>query len=231
MVTDAAIARRRRAGPAVRDPEATRERILAAATSEFARHGLGGARVDRIAIQAGANKAMLYYYFSDKDDLFRAALRRMYDGIRSAEQRLQLLDLPPLEAIERLVEFTWTYYIEHPEFLSLLNSENLHEGRHLKRFAQVRDTNSLLVATLTEVLRRGEAQKAFRPGVDALQLYISIAALGYFYLSNNHTLSQAFDRDLGSKSEYRARLAHMTAMITGFLTNRDLPKAAKRRGA
>lgn len=197
----------------------TRERILEAATAEFAAHGLGGARVDRIAAQAGANKALLYYYFGDKDDLFSAVLERTYERIRGAEQDLRLLDLPPLEAVERLVEFTWRYYQDHPEFLSLLNSENLHRGRHLERSA-VRAVNTPLVATLTQILRRGVAQKVFRPGVDALQLYISIAALGYFYLSNCHTLSQAFARNLHGKAERDLRLEHMVAMVTGFLIHK-----------
>jgi AcrR family transcriptional regulator len=213
-----------------RDPAGTRARILDAATQEFARFGLGGARVDRIARRAGANKRMLYYYFGDKDALFLAVLEHAYASIRSAEQELHLLDTPPVAAVERLVEFTWRYYLEHPEFLTLLNSENLHRARHLKRSKHIRAMNSPLIATLREILRRGEAQGVFRRGVDPLQLYISIAALAYFYLSNNHTLSQVFARDLASAPERRARLAHMTALVTGFLTNtRPGAIAARRR--
>jgi hypothetical protein len=80
--------------------------------------------------------------------------------------------------------------------------------------------NSPLIATLGEVLRRGAAQGAFRSGVDPLQLYVSIAGLAYFFLSNNHTLSQVFDRNLATPAAREARLAHMTALVTGFLTNR-----------
>src|SRR2546426_4983439 len=116
----------------VRDPERTRRRILDAATEEFARFGLGGARVDRIATRARANKRMLYYYFGDKDGLFLAALENRYAHIRSAERELELEHLDPRQAVKRLVEFTWNYYIRHPEFMTLLNSENLHQGRHVK---------------------------------------------------------------------------------------------------
>jgi AcrR family transcriptional regulator len=205
---------------AIRDPKGTQARILDAATEEFARFGLGGARVDRIAVRAGANKRMLYYYFGDKDRLFLAVLEHAYARIRSAEQALHLLDTPPVAAVARLVEFTWRYYLEHPEFLTLLNSENLHRARHLKRSKQIRATNSPLIETLREVLRRGEAQGVFRRGVDPLQLYISIAGLAYFYLSNNHTLSQVFDRDLAAPAAREDRLAHMTELVTGSLTNR-----------
>lgn len=148
-----------------RDPERTKRRILASATQEFARYGLGGARVDRIARGADTNKRMLYYYFGDKEGLFLAALEDRYAHIRNAERGLQLEHLEPREALKRLVQFTWNYFLEHPEFLTLLNSENLHKGRHLKDSARVREMHSTLVATLRTVLRRGEAQGLFRKGV------------------------------------------------------------------
>ena len=196
-----------------RDPGRTRGRILDAALAEFARHGLGGARVDRIAERAGANKRMLYYYFGDKDGLFLAALEDRYAHIRSAERSLALEHLDPREALKRLVEFTWKYFLEHPEFMTLLNSENLHKGRHVKNSKRVRDMHSTLVETLRTVLRRGEAQGLFRKGVDPVQLYISIAGEGYFYLSNRYTLSRIFDRDLMAPRALAGRARHITQTI------------------
>jgi AcrR family transcriptional regulator len=206
-----------RAEPALRDPVATRARILAAATQEFARHGLGGARVDRIARSARANKRMLYYYFGDKDALFTAVLEGVYADIRAAEQDLRLLEVKPPEAVRRLVEFTWRYYLDHPEFITLLNTENLHEGRHLKSAKRIRSTNTPLIETLAQVLRRGERTGQFRRGVDALQLYISIAGLAYFYLSNNHTLARVFDRRVTTEAARRERLTHMEQLVLGGL--------------
>jgi AcrR family transcriptional regulator len=189
-----------------RDPERTRRRILDAATEEFARFGLGGARVDRIASRAGANKRMLYYYFGDR-----------YTHIRSAERALELEHLEPLVALKRLVEFTWNYFLEHPEFLTLLNSENLHKGRHVARSRRVRNMHSPLVETLRRVLARGERLGVFRKGVDPVQLYISIAGEGYFYLSNRYTLSQIFGRDLMAARALNARSRHITDMIVQAL--------------
>jgi len=201
-----------------RDPERNQERILRAATGEFARYGLGGARVDRIAERAGANKRMLYYYFGNKEDLFLAVLEAEYARIRAAEQKLRLADLDPEQGIRRLVEFTWDYYLAHPEFLTLLNSENLHKGRHLKRSRNVAAMHSPFVATLREILERGARAGRFRNGIDPVQLYISIAGLGYFYLSNRHTLSTIFERDLLSGRSKAERLKHMTALVLGFLS-------------
>lgn len=202
---------------AVRDPEATRSAILAAATTEFSAHGLAGARVDRIAERAGINKRMLYYYFGSKDDLFRAVLEQAYEQIRGEERQLQLTQVDPVEAIRRLVTFTWDYYIAHPEFLTLLNSANLHQARHIRDSAKVRPLHSPFVAMIEEVLERGRKQGIFRAGVDPVQLYISIAALSYFYLSNNHTLSAIFDRDLKAPKARVERVSHMTDLVLGYL--------------
>jgi AcrR family transcriptional regulator len=201
-----------------RDPERTKARILAAATAEFARYGLGGARVDRIAARAGANKRMLYYYFRDKDNLFLAALEARYAHIRAAERALDLEHLEPREALRRLVEFTWRYFLDHPEFLTLLNSENLHKGRHVRRSRRVPQMHSTLVETLRGVLKRGERAGVFRTGVDPVQLYISIAGEGYFYLSNRYTLAQIFKRDLMSKRALAERARHNSDMILHALT-------------
>ena len=115
-----------------RDADRSQKDILDAALAEFAEHGLGGARMDRIAERAGVNKRLIYYYFESKESLFLAVLERAYEGIRGEEQQLNLTQVEPVEAIRRLIAFTWNYYIEHPEFLTLLNSENLHRARHLK---------------------------------------------------------------------------------------------------
>src|SRR5215216_6047512 len=196
-----------------RDPERTKARILEAATAEFAHYGLGGARVDRIAERSGANKRMLYYYFGSKEALFLAALEDSYAHIRSAERELDLEHRDPREALKRLVEFTWKYYLEHPEFMTLLNSENLHKGRHVRNSRRVRELHSPLVETLRGILRRGERAGVFRRGVDPVQLYISIAGEGYFYLSNRYTLSQIFKRDLMAKAALAERARHNAAMI------------------
>jgi AcrR family transcriptional regulator len=201
----------------LRDAERSQNAILLAARDEFAEHGLGGARVDRIAERAGLNKRLIYYYFADKDALFQAVLEHAYRHIREKERELRLLDLQPAMALRRLVEFTWTYYLENPEFLTLLNSANLHRARHLQRSERARQLNSPLIATLGEVLERGRVDGSFRGGVDPLQLYVSIAGLSYFYLSNNCTLSAIFGRDLMTPKAHAERLSHMCDVILGYV--------------
>jgi AcrR family transcriptional regulator len=201
----------------LRDADRSQATILAAARDEFAEHGLGGARMDRIAERAGLNKRLIYYYFADKEQLFRAALEQAYLHIRGEERKLNLLALKPADAVRRLVEFTWDYYLAHPEFLSLLNSANLHRARHLERSERLREMNSPLVATLGEILEHGRKDGSFRGGIDPVQLYVSIAGLSYFYLSNNHTLSAIFGRDLMASKARSERLSHMVELVLGYV--------------
>ncbi len=204
------------AEPRSRDADRSQQSILLAARDEFALHGLGGARMDRIAERADLNKRLIYYYFTSKDDLFLAVLEKTYADIREAERHLHLTDLSPVEGLRRLTEFTWNYYIKHPEFITLLNSANLHQARHLEKSERVREMNSPLIQTLGDILERGRKEGIFRGGIDPVQLYISIAGLAYFYLSNNHTLSAIFGRDLMSLKARNERLSHMTDVILGY---------------
>ncbi len=196
-----------------RDPNRTREAILAAAQHEFATKGLSGGRVDEIARRARANKRMIYHYFGNKDGLYLAALERVYEDLRGTERTLDLGHLAPEAAIRRLVEFTFDYSRRHPELISLINNENLHRARHLRKSNKVRELHSPFVKLIDGILRRGVAEGVFRRGLDPVELYITIAAVGYFYLSNNWTLSTIFGRALGTDAACRKRRKHNVDVI------------------
>lgn len=200
-----------------RDSDRSQQAILLAADQEFAERGLAGARVERIAERAGVDKRLIYYYFSSKDQLFQAVLEETYRRIRNAEAGLQLADLDPVEAMRRLTEFTWKYHVEHPDFVTLVNSANLHGGRHLQESAHIRQMNSPLIDSLSSILGRGRATGVFRAGVDPVQLYISIASLAFFYVSNNSTLSAVFGRSLMTPKALNERLSHVVDVVLGYL--------------
>ncbi len=196
-----------------RDPERTRSAILAAAQAEFAANGLSGARVDAIARRARANKRMIYHYFGNKAGLYLAALERVYEQLRGTERTLDLAHLEPAAAIRRLIEFTFDYSHQHPEMISLINNENLFRASHLRRSRKVRELHSPFVQLIDGILRRGVKAGAFRAGLDPVELYITIASLSYFYLSNNWTLSVIFGRDLAAAGALRRRKRHNVDMI------------------
>ncbi|CAN7579502.1 TetR family transcriptional regulator [Caballeronia sp. LjRoot34] len=192
--------------PRQRDPEVTRARILEAAKKEFAKLGLAGARVEAIATRAKANKRMIYHYFGSKEELFQVVLEDAYADIRSAELKLNLDHLSPEDAIVALSTHTWNYYLKNPEFMTLVNSENLHKARHVKKSERFKELHQGFISMLQRILDRGVADKTFRPGVDARQLHITMAAIGYYYLTNRYTSGVIFDIDFMSKEALKNRL-------------------------
>jgi len=196
---------------------ATRENILRAAIEVFARQGFAGARVEKISKAARSTDRMIYYYFGSKEKLFVAALERIYQELGMAEAALDLAALPPEAALCAIIRFTWNHYLQHPELLTLLNNENLLQGRHLSRSKGVRELSFPLLSILSDVLARGVEQKIFRAGVEAQDLYVAMCGLGYFYLSNRYTLS-AF---LGANLMAPAALANwpgiMETMVLRFV--------------
>lgn len=211
-----------------RDPVRTRAAILAAARAEFAERGLEGARIDAIANRATINKRMLYHYFGSKDALYCAVLSEAYREIREGERALQLDQYGPIEAVERLVRFTFRHFLECPWFIALLTNENLLRARYLRTLPEMHGLHSPLVGQLRKLIQRGGESGHFRTDVDPVQLYISIAALGYFYVSNNATLSVIFDTDLSRTGHVNARETHAVEMVLDHLrakrSNHRAPK-------
>ncbi|WP_407527874.1 TetR/AcrR family transcriptional regulator [Methylobacterium oryzisoli] len=203
--------------PRQRDPERTRASILQAATEAFTARGFAGTSIDDIAVRAGVNRRMLYHYFGSKRGLWLAVLEGAYERARAPELRLDLGALPPEAAMRRLVTFTFDAFVGDRTFINLLNSENLHQARHLKGSARVKEMHSPLIGTIRAILERGVAEGVFREGVDPAQLWISIAGLAYFYFSNVFTLSVILDRDLQSKAQIAQRRAHVEDLVLAAL--------------
>jgi TetR/AcrR family transcriptional regulator len=200
-----------------RDPAATRRALLAAARAEFAAKGLAGARVDEIAARAGVNKQLVYHHFGDKDALYLAVLEWLYDEIRAAERKVDLAGMAPEEAIAHLVGISFDHLAAHPDFVALLTDENRHGAVHVRRSPKLPTMHSPLIALIAATLDKGAEAGAFRRGIDPMQLYVSIAALGYFYFSNAATLSTIFKRRLDSRPAVAARRAHVVDLVMNAL--------------
>lgn len=210
----------RRAAAQRRDAGATRARILRAATQEFARHGFGGARGDRIARRGRSSERMVYYYYGSKEGLFRAVLEAAYDALGVAEQALVLDDKPPREALAHFCRFVWRWYAEHPEFIGVLTAENQLQARHLRRSSRLDVLVAPVVRMLASLLARGVRDGAFRPGLDASDLYVSIAGLGYFRVSNRHTLSAVLGCDLADPHELERHWRTCEDMVLRYVDAR-----------
>jgi AcrR family transcriptional regulator len=208
-----------------RNPARTRETILKAAIAEFCSNGFTGARVENISAKSGANMRLLYHYFGDKEGLYTAVLDRVYTEVRAEERRLDLGNIDPVEGMRRQMDFTFSFFARHRDYISLLNNENLLRGRFVKRSRAVRPLTLPLLATITDLLQRGYKSGAFRGDVDPMQLHISITALSYFHVSNRYTLSAMFGRDLGADNFMSQRRAHAQSLIMTWLAK---PAAAIR---
>jgi AcrR family transcriptional regulator len=205
-------------GKRTRDSALTKESILRAATFEFCRNGLGGARVEAITQRAKANMRLLYAYFGDKNGLYLAVLEHVYTEIRAAEQKLNLDDLEPVSAMRELINFTFSFFQEHQNYIALINNENLQRGRNLRKSRKIAELTLPLVASIESILRRGVGAKLFRGDVDPIQLYVSITAMSYFHVSNRYTLSAMFDKDLGDPNWLKSRRQHAQDVILTWLT-------------
>ena len=191
----------------LRDPEETKRRIMAAAKVEFAKSGLGGARVDVIAARAKSNKRMMYHYFGNKEALFKLVIEEAYADFRDAEKALELDHEEPITALRKLVSFNWNYFLANPEFITLVNSENLHKAKHIKSSKRILEMSRNFVGRMQALLDRGAIAGLFHKNLDAVQMQISVAAIAYHYLTNRYTGSIVFERDLMSAKALKDRLA------------------------
>jgi AcrR family transcriptional regulator len=203
--------------PHEKAPERRRKELIAAARMEFAEHGFAGARVQRIADRTNSNKALLYGYFGSKQGLYVAVLEGLYEDIRTREAALSLHELVPQAALERLVSFTFGYYVDNPDFVAILSNENLLGARSLSQSKRILAMNTPIVDALSDIIRRGQKVGAFRKNIDVIDLYISLSALGFMYVANRRTLGIVFGRDLMAPLNRRRRLVTVTDMVMRYV--------------
>ena len=198
--------------PGVREQAAhtTRDNILRAATKVFARYGYEGGSVEKISQAAKSYDRMIYYYFGNKEGLFIEVLEDMYRRMNEAELKLVLDIEKPVDSLKGVIKFVATYYSKNPEFITLLNTENLHRGKHIVKSSRARDYSSPAIAIIRQLLDSGARQGVFRPDIVARDVYLLIAATGYFYVSNTHTLSTFLGEDLKAPEA----IAHWQDFIT-----------------
>jgi TetR/AcrR family transcriptional regulator len=198
----------------------TRQRILNVATQEFSAKGYDGARVDDIMRLSKVSKNLIYHYFGSKEKLFIAVLESAYQGMHAHQLTWPLDVSSPVDGIRKLVQSTFKYWRGSPEFIGLLNSENFHKGRHLRKSKLSKAGYSGLLSNIANLLKEGEKSGDFHANVDPVELYISISALAYHYLSNRYTLSYLLDRKLSTEDEIKARIVHIEDLTLGYLRYR-----------
>ena len=196
------------------NPDAVKEDILRVALAEFSEHGLSGTRIDEISAKTKTSKRMIYYYFGSKEDLYRLVLESAYLEVRKGEESLELDHMPPLDALKKLVSFTFDHHSRHPDFIRLVMIENIHHGDYLRQSKIIRDLNVTAISKLDDIYQRGLKEKIFRPGVTPLQIHWQISALSFFNVSNRVTFSMIFGDQLFSKSGQASLRESVVDLIT-----------------
>jgi AcrR family transcriptional regulator len=196
------------------DPARTTAEILEVATQEFAAKGLAGARIDEIAAATRTSKRMIYYYFGSKDGLYLAVLEDAYRRMRSIEADLHLDDLEPMEALRRLVGFTYDHHRDNEDFIRLVMSENVQQGHYLAQSPRIHELNVTAISALERLLERGVKSKVFRADLQPLEVHSFISALCFFNVSNRHTFGLIFQTGLTqAKASILERERVIDAMI------------------
>ena len=206
-------------GGMIKDAERTRAEILAVATEEFSRRGFSGGRVNEIALKTRTSKRMIYYYFGSKAGLYQAVLLEHYRRLRTDEGQLALDSKPPLEALQRLVHFTFDWYVEHAAEVPLVMVENIHQGAHIRKLPALESLNSKAIDLVQRIYERGVKDGAMRPGIRPIDIYMSIAAASFFNISNRHTVAALFGYDMADAQELARRRIAVTDMIISYVTN------------
>jgi AcrR family transcriptional regulator len=209
------------APPRAHDPDRTRQDILNVATAEFASAGFSGARVDMIAERTRTSKRMIYYYFGSKEGLYLAALEKVYSELRAAERNLDAALDDPRDALQQLIELTFDYQDAHPEFVRLVNTENVNNGRYIEQSKTIRALNIGIIDVLASILERGQEQGLFRSGLDPVDVHMLISAFCFFRVSNQYTFGTVFQRDLSSPKFRQHHRKMISEVILGWLTQKE----------
>ncbi len=208
-------------GGRTQDPEGTRLDIIEVASAEFARNGLSGARIDEIAARTRASKRMIYYYFGDKEGLYLAVLENAYRKVREGEAKLDVDGLSPLDALRRLVEFTFDHHHKHEDFIRMVMIENIHHAQYLEKSQVIRQLNVTAIATIRAIYERGVEEGLFRSGLDPVELHWLVSALCFFNVSNRATFSRLFGRDLTAAKSQASLKRNAVDMVLRHIVRPD----------
>ncbi len=202
-----------------RDPEGVKQNILRVATKEFAQNGLSGSRIDEIAAKTKTSKRMLYYYFGDKIGLYKKCLEASYARIRRGEEELDLDGLSPIDALAKLIDFTFEHHVNNPDFIRMVMIENVHDAKHLKESSELQSVNNTTIIKLKDIIQRGQKDGSFRDDLDPLHLHWYISALCFFNVSNQGTFSALFGNSLFSQTGQGNLRTSISEMLMRYVRN------------
>lgn len=203
-----------------RDSERSKQRILDAAETEFAEKGFYGARVDEIALKADINKRMIYAYYTDKENLYKQVLIRVYKRMECVEEELVSQNLSGTGLIRRIIEAYFDFLRNNQSFVNILMWENLNQAKYLREVeSSYIERNTL--DYFRKKLDEGIAQGMFSKKVDAGQTVISLITMCFANFSNQYTLSKMFGVDLTGEALMEQRKQHTIQVMLAYLNDKN----------
>src|ERR1700721_641953 len=198
-------------------PEESRSAILQAAVSEFAEHGIAGARTDAIAREAHVNKALLYYYFKDKDALYEAVLDHVFGGLRARVMPALESDLAPRQKMLEYVGAYFDYIAANPRFPRVVQAESMRAGTASRRMQRgAKEYFRPIFRKLSEVLRSGIAAGEFR-AVNPMDFAPTLVGIIIFYFSAAPLMKMLMKIDPLSAERIRERRAFVLEFVSAAL--------------
>jgi TetR/AcrR family transcriptional regulator len=207
---------KKKANKRERNSQKSREDILRAAEIKFAEKGIYGTRVDDIAKEANINKRMLYEYFGNKEDLYRAVLVEVYSRLSKEEMTLLSEDIDCIEAVKKIIKLYFDFLKNNPTYVNLILWENLNKGKYIEDidFSNIKDP---AFALFSEVINRGKKEGIFRKEVDNEQAILSLLTYSFSYFSNRYTLSKLLGKRIDTEESIKKRIETVTEMFLRYL--------------
>lgn len=202
-----------------RSPAEVHARILKAATEEFAEHSFSGARIDRISKRAKTVDRMLYYYFGSKERLYQAVLEHGYTELITTQKSFAFEEADPVKAMRELVRQSWLHYLNHPQLVRLLVTENLLRAKFLKKSTNIKGTVMPLVELAGKLVLAGQKSGVFRQDADPKRVLMTVMSLGFFYLSNQYTTGYWLEVDLMAPEQLQAWENTICDVVLDHLTH------------
>lgn len=203
------------------DPKTVKTNILNIARKEIVKHGLAGSSINEIAQKSDTSKRMIYYYFKDKEGLYKAVLESTYESIRNSEKKIEVDKLNPIEALEKLIKFTIKHHMSNPDFIRLIMIENIHDSKYMKESEIIKELNAPAINRIEQIYEKGLNSGDFRTGLNPIEIHWQISALSFFNVSNNSSFSTAFGKELNSKESKKIHEKNIQDSIMRFVLKEE----------
>jgi AcrR family transcriptional regulator len=199
-----------------RNSQKSKEDILKAAEIKFAEKGIYGTRVDDIAEAANINKRMLYEYFGNKEELYRAVLVEVYSRLSKQEMILLSEDMCCIDAMKRIIKLYFDFLKNNPTYVNLILWENLNKGEYIKDidFSGIKDP---VFNLFRKAINKGKEDGVFRSDIDTEQVILSLLTYSFAYFSNRYTLTKLLGMKLDTEESIKKRVETVTEMFLCYL--------------